>query len=77
MLVSVSQRASPESLVLAPARPVTRSLRSRRPRPARPPPEGAPSGRGGCWSWLAAVVHQRPARPSGAPGAKALRMFCC
>ena len=44
------QRASPESWLLAPARPVTRSLRSHRPRPARPPPEGAPSGRGCWWS---------------------------
>lgn len=63
-----SQRASPGSSVLAPARPVARSLRSHRPRPARPPPKGAPSGRGGSWSWRTAVVHQQPGppRPSGA-----------
>ena len=35
-----SQRASPESVVLAPARPVARSLRSLRPRPGPSAPRG-------------------------------------
>ncbi len=71
-----SQRASPESWLLAPARPVARSLRSHRPRPGPSAPRGGAlqgagvlpvAGVGGPLPGRRALRARRP----GAPGVRA------
>jgi hypothetical protein len=67
-----SQRASPESWLLAPARPVARSLRSHRPRPGPSAPQGGSLQGAGVLPVAGVGGSPAPGAPFGRAGRKGL-----